>query len=66
MPSFRSKVVIGMIRNRHLMQGKLKAEVVDENFSVEEFRRSVDEQSARAKMPTGRHRYTCDRRRDVR
>jgi epsilon-lactone hydrolase len=53
MPSFRSKVVIGMIRNRHLMQGKLKPEVVDDTFSVEEFRRSVDKQSARAKMPAG-------------
>jgi epsilon-lactone hydrolase len=53
MPSFRSKVVIGMIRNRHLMQGKLKPEIVDETFSVEEFRRSVDKQSARAKMPAG-------------
>ena len=53
MPSFRSKVVIGMIRNRHLMKGKLKPEVVDETFSVAEFRRSVDQQSARVKMPKG-------------
>ncbi len=53
MPSFRSKVVIGLVRNRHLMKGKLKPEVVDESFSVEEFRRSVDKQSARAKMPAG-------------
>lgn len=53
MPSFRSKVVIGLVRNRHLMKGKLKPEVVDESFSVEEFRRSVDQQSARAKMPKG-------------
>ena len=53
MPSFRSKVVIGLVRNRHLMKGKLKPEVVDETFSVEEFRRSVDKQSARAKMPKG-------------
>ncbi len=53
MPSFRSKVVIGLVRNRHLMKGKLKPEVVDETFSVEEFRRSVDQQSARAKMPKG-------------
>ena len=53
MPSFRSKMVIGLVRNRHLMKGKLKPEVVDETFSVEEFRRSVDKQSARAKMPKG-------------
>lgn len=53
MPSFRSKVVIGLVRNRHLMKGKLNPEVVDETFSVDEFRRSVDKQSARAKMPKG-------------
>lgn len=53
MPSFRSKMVIGLVRNRHLMKGKLKPEVVDETFSVEEFRRSVDKQSARARMPKG-------------
>ena len=51
MPSAKSKLIIGMIRNRHLMKFKLRPEVVDETFSVEEFRRSVDQQSSRAKMP---------------
>jgi acetyl esterase/lipase len=50
-PSLRSKIVIGLVRNRHLMQGKLKPEVVDDTFSVEEFRRSVDRASSRSRLP---------------
>jgi hypothetical protein len=34
MQSFRSRVFIWIIRNRHLLQLKLKPEVVDETFSV--------------------------------
>jgi acetyl esterase/lipase len=51
MQSLRSKIVIGLIKNRHLFRFKLKPEVVDENFSVEEFRRSIDKVSARVRLP---------------
>lgn len=51
MQSFRSKIVIGLVKNRHLFKLKLKPEVVDENFSVEKFRESIDRVSARIKLP---------------
>ncbi|MCF8366060.1 MAG: alpha/beta hydrolase [Bacteroidales bacterium] len=51
MQSFSSKIVIGLIRNRHLFKLKTKPEVVDENFSVDEFRHSIDKASARIKLP---------------
>ncbi len=51
MQSFRSKLVIGLIRNRHLFKLKLKPEVVDDNFSVKEFRESVDKSSSKIKLP---------------
>ena len=51
MQSVRSRLIIGLIRNRHLFQFKLKPEVVDENFSVKDFRESVDRASAKVKLP---------------
>lgn len=52
MTSIRSRIFIWLIRNRHLLQGKLKREVVDEHFSVDEFREGVDKTSAKmGKMP---------------
>lgn len=51
MQSLRSKLVIGLIKNRHLFSLKLKPEVVDESFSVEKFRESIDRVSARIKLP---------------
>lgn len=51
MQSLRSRLVIGLIRNRHLFQFKLKPEVVDETFSVKDFRESVDRASAKVKLP---------------
>lgn len=51
MQSIRSKLIIGLIRNRHLFKLRLKPEVVDENFSVEKFRADVDRASARLKLP---------------
>jgi epsilon-lactone hydrolase len=45
--SLRSKFWITLIRNRHLFQGKLKPEIIDESFSVEKFRQSIDHMSAR-------------------
>ncbi|MBK5194439.1 MAG: alpha/beta hydrolase [Proteiniphilum sp.] len=51
MSSFRSRLVIGMIKNRHLFSFQLKPEVVDESFSVEKFRESVDKSSIKVKLP---------------
>jgi len=54
MQSLRSRLFIGLIKNRHLFKLRLKPEVIDEGFSVEEFRKSVDKASARAnRMPKG-------------
>lgn len=51
MQSLRSRLVIGLIRNRHLFQFKLKPELVDDTFSVKDFRESVDRASAKVKLP---------------
>jgi acetyl esterase/lipase len=51
MQSFQSKIVIGLIKNRHLFKFKLKPEVVDENFSVDKFRESINKASAKIKLP---------------
>jgi len=37
MQSLRSRIIIGLIKKRHFFEFKLKPEVVDENFPVEEF-----------------------------
>ena len=51
MQSIRSKIIIWLIKNRHLFKMKLKAEVVDSNFSVTKFRDDVDKATAKMKMP---------------
>ncbi len=51
MQSIRSRIVIGLIRNRHLFRLKLRPEVIDESFSVKEFREGIDKASARVKLP---------------
>ncbi len=51
MQSFRSRLVIGLIRNRHLFSLKLRPEVIDDTFSVTKFRESIDKSSARIKLP---------------
>ena len=53
MQSIRSKLIIWLLRNRHLLKLQLKPDVVDSNFSVVEFRDSVDKATARMKMPKG-------------
>ena len=54
MPSVKSKIVISLIRNRHLFKFKLKPEVVDKNFNVRKFRDEIDQASARLnKIPSG-------------
>lgn len=51
MQSIRSKLVIGLIKKRHLFKLKLKPELVDETFSVEKFRENIDKASAKIKLP---------------
>ncbi|MBD3273710.1 MAG: alpha/beta hydrolase fold domain-containing protein [Candidatus Marinimicrobia bacterium] len=53
MQSIRSKIIISLIKHRHLFKLQLKPEVVDENFSVAQFREDVDKATARMKMPKG-------------
>lgn len=47
MNSFRSRLIIWMIRNRHLFKLKAQREFVDENFDIEGFRKKTDEASNR-------------------
>ncbi|MEZ4712073.1 MAG: alpha/beta hydrolase [Caldilineaceae bacterium] len=51
MQSIRSRIIIWIIRNRHLLKLKRKPEVVDETFSVAQFRADVDKTTARMKLP---------------
>ena len=51
MQSIRSKLVIWLIRNRHLLKMRLKAEVVDDSFSIAKFRADVDRATAKIEMP---------------
>jgi len=51
MTSIKSKIVIGLIKNRHFFKGKLKPEVIDESFSVEKFREDINKVSNRMKLP---------------
>ena len=51
MQTISSKIIIGLVKNRHLFKGKLKPEVVDEDFSVDKFRADIDAVSARIKLP---------------
>lgn len=51
MTSIKSKLIIGLIKNRHLFKGKLKPEVIDETFSVEKFREDINKSSNLMKLP---------------
>ncbi len=53
MVSFRAKILIALVRNRHWFKFKLRPEVVDEGFSVEAFRAEVDRATAKMKLPKG-------------
>lgn len=53
MQSLRSKIIIWLVRNRHLFNMKLKPEVIDSSFSVAKFREGVDKVTAKMKMPKG-------------
>jgi len=45
MSSLKSKIIIGLVKNRHLFRFKLRPEIVDENFNVHEFRERTDKMS---------------------
>lgn len=47
MNSFRSRIIIWLIRNRHLLKLKTQREIVDENFDVEDFRQRTNQASIR-------------------
>jgi len=47
MQSIRSKLLIGLIKNRHLFKLKLKPEIVDESFDVKKFRDHIDKASGK-------------------
>jgi acetyl esterase/lipase len=52
MQSLRSKIIIGLIRNRHLFSFKLKREYVDEDYDFQGFRNKVDKASVKTqKVP---------------
>ncbi|OFX48025.1 MAG: hypothetical protein A2W95_17340 [Bacteroidetes bacterium GWA2_40_14] len=51
MQSIRSKFFIWIIRNRHLFRLKLRPEIVDESFSVNEFRERIERASSRMRLP---------------
>ncbi len=53
MQSLRSRMIIGLMRNRHLLSGKRERERADGNFSVSEFRGRIDRASEKMKLPRG-------------
>jgi epsilon-lactone hydrolase len=54
MTSFRSKMFNFLLRNRHLLQGRLKQEVFDFNSSIEGFREQCEKGASKyAKIPIG-------------
>ncbi|NCB07438.1 MAG: alpha/beta hydrolase [Bacteroidia bacterium] len=54
MTSFKSKIFNFMMLNRHLLEGKLKKEVFDENTSIKEFRDKCESGAAKyGKLPKG-------------
>ncbi|WNO10768.1 alpha/beta hydrolase [Teredinibacter sp. KSP-S5-2] len=53
MQSIRSKLVLWLIKHRHFFKFKLSADVVDEHFSVEQFRQDIDRLSAKMRTPKG-------------
>jgi acetyl esterase/lipase len=47
MQSIKSKIIISMIRNRHLFKFRLKPDVVDASFDVKKFRDDIDKMSGK-------------------
>jgi monoterpene epsilon-lactone hydrolase len=54
MASVKSRIFNLVMRNRHLLQGKLKKQQFDENTSIDDFRRKCEQGAARyQKIPDG-------------
>jgi epsilon-lactone hydrolase len=53
MPSLKSRLLYVVMRNRHLLQFRLKREAWDWNTSVPHFRQECEESAKKAKMPGG-------------
>ena len=54
MPSFKSKMFSLLLRNRHLLSGKLKKPVIDFNSSIEDMRADISRSAEKiAKLPKG-------------
>ena len=51
MTSLSGKIIIGLIKNRHLFKGKLRPIPVDETFDVLQFRESIESGAKRMKLP---------------
>lgn len=52
--SVKGKLLHLVMRNRHLLKGRLRAEVIDQNTSIERLRQETDEAAARmARQPEG-------------
>ncbi len=45
MQSIRSKIIIGLVRNKHWLKLRFKREVIDSSFSVDNFRANIDSAS---------------------
>lgn len=59
--SVKGKMMHVMMRNRHLLKGKLKREVINKNTSIEELRRDCDESAAKfMRIPDGISIATAD------
>lgn len=50
MQSVKSRIILFIIKNRHLLKGKLKKEVIDGSFSVEKFREEISKSSKKANL----------------
>lgn len=54
MSSLRSKIIIGLLRKRHLFKGKLRKEVFDDNSSIQNFRDECEKGASKySKIPDG-------------
>ncbi len=50
MQSVKSRIILFILKNRHLLKGNLKKEVIDDSFSVEKFREKISKSSKKANL----------------
>ncbi len=53
MPSLKARLTLWLLRNRHLLRGRLRPEVVDGRFDIPAFRARTERMVARMKLPDG-------------